>query len=65
MENSLRRAFEHNEFLLAYQVKLDLKTGEINGVEALLSWQKAKHPPLRELLRLDSTRGSRGKTESG
>jgi EAL domain-containing protein (putative c-di-GMP-specific phosphodiesterase class I) len=34
----LRRALERNEFALNYQAKLDLKTGDITGVEALLRW---------------------------
>jgi EAL domain-containing protein (putative c-di-GMP-specific phosphodiesterase class I) len=43
LETSLRHALERNEFLLHYQAKLDLKTKEITGVEALLRWQ---HPDL-------------------
>ena len=39
IETNLRRALERNELSLEYQAKLDLKTGEINGVEALLRWQ--------------------------
>ena len=34
---------ERNEFLLHYQAKLELKTNQITGVEALLRWQ---HPDL-------------------
>jgi diguanylate cyclase (GGDEF)-like protein/PAS domain S-box-containing protein len=43
LESSLRRGLERNEFLLHYQAKLDLRTGVITGVEALLRWQ---HPEL-------------------
>jgi diguanylate cyclase (GGDEF)-like protein/PAS domain S-box-containing protein len=41
LEGSLRNAVGRNEFLLHYQPKVDLKTAEISGVEALLRW---KHP---------------------
>ncbi|MDX2480533.1 MAG: EAL domain-containing protein [Desulfuromusa sp.] len=40
MENGLRKALEKNEFILHYQPKVDIKTGFIRGVEALLRWQK-------------------------
>ncbi len=43
LETSLRRGLERNEFVLHYQAKLDLHTGKINGVEALVRWQ---HPDL-------------------
>jgi diguanylate cyclase (GGDEF)-like protein len=42
-EASLRRALQRNEFSLHYQAKLDLTSGQIAGVEALLRWQ---HPDL-------------------
>jgi diguanylate cyclase (GGDEF)-like protein len=43
LESSLRHALEHDQFLLHYQPKIDLKAGAIAGVEALLRW---KHPEL-------------------
>jgi diguanylate cyclase (GGDEF)-like protein/PAS domain S-box-containing protein len=43
LETSLRRGLERNEFFLHYQAKLDLHTGHITGVEALVRWQ---HPDL-------------------
>src|SRR3984893_10391932 len=41
LEGSLRCALERNEFILMYQPKIDLHSGEISGVEALLRWN---HP---------------------
>jgi diguanylate cyclase (GGDEF)-like protein/PAS domain S-box-containing protein len=38
IEESLRRAVERQEFSLNYQPKINLKTGEITGAEALLRW---------------------------
>lgn len=43
LESSLRRALERQEFLLYYQPKASLATGEVIGVEALLRW---RHPDL-------------------
>jgi diguanylate cyclase (GGDEF)-like protein/PAS domain S-box-containing protein len=40
LEGSLRRALEREEFLLHYQPKINMLTGEITGAEALLRWQQ-------------------------
>lgn len=39
LENRLRVALEKEQFVLFYQPKVDSKTGEIMGVEALLRWE--------------------------
>jgi diguanylate cyclase (GGDEF)-like protein len=41
MESMLQSALEKNQFVLHYQPKVDLHTGEIMGAEALIRWQ---HP---------------------
>jgi diguanylate cyclase (GGDEF)-like protein/PAS domain S-box-containing protein len=43
MEASLRHALGRNEFTLVYQVKVDVGSGWISGVEALVRW---RHPEL-------------------
>jgi len=41
LELELRQAFEQRQFLLLYQPIVDLRTGKIKGLEALLRW---RHP---------------------
>jgi diguanylate cyclase (GGDEF)-like protein len=40
MENDLKFALQREEFILHYQPQIDLKSGMINGLEALVRWQK-------------------------
>ncbi|MDR3490909.1 MAG: EAL domain-containing protein [Gammaproteobacteria bacterium] len=41
LENELLRSLEKNELVLHYQPEIDINTGELKGVEALIRWQ---HP---------------------
>jgi diguanylate cyclase (GGDEF)-like protein len=43
LENSLRQAVEKQQLILFYQPKIDLSSGQMTGVEALLRW---RHPDL-------------------
>ena len=46
LENDLRRALERGEFVLHYQPKASLASGDVTGVEALIRW----HCPGRGLV---------------
>jgi diguanylate cyclase (GGDEF)-like protein/PAS domain S-box-containing protein len=43
LELALRGALEGNQFVLHYQPKMDLNTGRVSGVEALLRWNRPGH----------------------
>jgi diguanylate cyclase (GGDEF)-like protein len=44
LTNDLRRAVAERKFTLNYQPKLNLKTGVVDGVEALLRWSGEREP---------------------
>jgi diguanylate cyclase len=58
LEGSLRRAIERQEFLLHFQPKCDLRSGNVTGVEALVRWHRPGHglvPPDRFVSVLEDT----------
>ncbi|MDA0867685.1 MAG: EAL domain-containing protein, partial [Cyanobacteria bacterium] len=42
LENAMREAFVRQEFYLVYQPQINLKTGQVIGMEVLLRWQSAE-----------------------
>jgi EAL domain-containing protein (putative c-di-GMP-specific phosphodiesterase class I) len=49
VESELRTALDENQFMLYYQPTIDLQTGRLTGVEALVRWQHPRRgvvPPM-------------------
>ena len=46
MDTGIHKALDNNEFNLVYQPQVNLRTGEIVGVEALLRWEHPEHGPI-------------------
>lgn len=58
MEKQLKGALGNNEFYLVYQPQVNLKTGKIAGVEALIRWKSRKYgnvPPTEFIPVLEDT----------
>jgi len=58
LENQLRQAVEEEQFVLHFQPKIDLKTGELAGAEALIRWDDPNTgliPPARFIPILEET----------
>jgi len=58
LENRLRHALELDEFKIHYQPKVDLQTGQITGMEALVRWKPEGSdliPPARFIPILEET----------
>jgi diguanylate cyclase (GGDEF)-like protein/PAS domain S-box-containing protein len=58
LEAALRKAIENEQFVIHYQPKVDMQTGRITGLEALLRWQRPGHglvPPLYFIPVLEET----------
>ncbi len=58
LEHKLRRALERGELALHHQPKIDLKTGRISGLEALMRWNDPEAglvPPVKFIPILEET----------
>jgi EAL domain-containing protein (putative c-di-GMP-specific phosphodiesterase class I) len=58
MENKLRKAIEREEFVLHFQPKMDIISGRICGMEALIRWQDPESglvPPMEFIPLLEET----------
>ncbi|HEX7644473.1 MAG TPA: EAL domain-containing protein [Noviherbaspirillum sp.] len=49
LERSLHGALERQEFFLHYQPRVDLHTGRVTGIEALLRWDHPEHGVIEPL----------------
>ena len=59
LETKLRRALEEEQLILYYQPKIDLESGHISGLEALMRWRDPENglvPPLSFIPLLEETR---------
>jgi diguanylate cyclase (GGDEF)-like protein len=59
LSKSLRKAIARNEFILHYQPQIDINTGNLKGVEALIRWEHTKLGPISpaEFIPLAEERG--------
>ena len=47
IERDLREAIDKEQFRVLYQPQIDLRTGEVVGVEALVRWDHPQRGPAR------------------